>query len=497
MKKFKAYGLFLLLIILIGGAVYFNYFYIKPEEALLNFKEITYRDPLLISPELNDEEFMASTEKLADSQRKFLDLLDLEDEATPTGFLDSLVDVQKKDEDFRTESSFENAEKLLATYRKSVETYQSEVNRAKDNLEKYFPYDTEKSFVNFGSTTSNIIISNDLSLLIKNGEALEGEIDRRERILKGKIGYKPRSVEPRYEEELSPKENLGDLGNYRNQGSGLEKLYILDSACFGGEESENVFTFINGKNGAGRDIFIPGIANNKYYQKLSETIPYENRFIEQGIEWRMIREGNTYRCNNLEYQANLLSLINFNKKYELRPFFTDENLTGLNLSERDNNLWQQGANYENRILEKRDHYFYKELVILAEYYQYFSNKFDLDSVEFSELSERYLFINNQQYGLDLILNTEFFYNDLRDRLGVGIILARDSFSQHLYATRINYSFVFLNFSDAVWRLNGKPKYTTAHQKNDRFLTIVELSKLFSPEDIERIESITNADTLGL
>jgi hypothetical protein len=497
MKKFKAYALFLLLVLLVGGAVYFNFFYIKPEEALQNFKEITYREPLLVSPELNDKEYKDSTNKLVESQRELLDLLDLQDEATPTGFLKSLIDVKESDNNFRAEPSYENAEKLLASYRKSVEIYQTEVIRAKDNLEKYFPYDTEKSFVNFGSTTNNKIISDDLSLLIKNGEALEREIDKRERILGGKIGYKPRSVEPRYYEQLSLKENLGDLGKYRNQDSSLEKLYIVDSPCFGNEEEENIFTYYTRKSINGKDIFLPKIANNKYYQKLSETIPYENRFIEEGIEWRLIKEGNTYRCNNLEYQANLLALINFNKKYESKPFFTDDNLVKLDLSGHEITLWQQGAVYEGRILEKRDYYFYKELVTLAEYYQYFSTRYDLGSVEFKELSERFLFINNQQYGLDLILNTEFFYNDLRDRLGAGVILVRDSFANHLYATRINYSFVFLNFSDAVWRLDEKPKYTTTHQKNDRFLTIAELSKLFSAEEIERIETITHADTLGL
>ncbi|MBW6432037.1 hypothetical protein K0A96_02535, partial [Patescibacteria group bacterium] len=78
MKNFKAYALLLLLLLLIGGAVYFNLFYIKPEEALQNFKEITYRDPLLVSSELNDKDFEDSTNKLAESQRELLDLLDLE-----------------------------------------------------------------------------------------------------------------------------------------------------------------------------------------------------------------------------------------------------------------------------------------------------------------------------------------------------------------------------------------------------------------------------------
>jgi hypothetical protein len=483
-KKITSFSLVIGLLIIIG-VIFFSYYHrIPAEKALVNFTKITTDDPLFVSPELDLTELKKSTGYVQSIQNQYMKQYGLNQEITPTGFLMEIAETKEVSDKFQQNPSKENAVSLIASYRKSNKAYLEEVTFLKNELTKAFPLEKEVTFANIGSATTNTIIAKDYDLMIDNSKEMDSEIKYREKILNGITAPKTAqsAIIPTKPQEV----------NNINQEEG-KALFTIKTSCFQTTGEVIPFNLIFEKNKDGDDKIIPKIANDSYFQKMNSNDPTENKYLSQGIEWRRIREGNSYRCNDLGYQANLVSFRSFINKYKGNLLFDAKNRDEFELNENDLKKWQEGYELEVKILTITNTYNYSDLELLADYYHYFWSK-NQDSRR--ELNERYLYIKNKQADMELILNTAFSFDNLLARLKKNPASMPDKYKKYLYVIRNNYSYVFLNFSRAVWRLQLNPQYVANYSDNGEFGNLRELEKRYNSDQIKKFEEVSESDILG-
>jgi hypothetical protein len=328
--------------------------------------------------------------------------------------------------------------------------------------------------------------------MIQNADKLSNEIDSREAILNDKSFYTTKKIKPN---------NQAKVSNFIYSESKppiypeFFPVYLVNTDCYGGKDKESIFSYFNITNRDGLTVFKPRIANNRYYQKLSDGIPAEKQLIDQGIEWRKITDGNTYRCNNLEFQADLRTLVAFTDEYKSRPVFTTENKDKENLSSKNSEYWLAANKLEEKLTGQASYFSNTDLEEIANYYKYFSSEVKNPGIA-TELKERELFINNKQAKINEIINTYFFLDDLYKRAKTTNYKDKALYAKQLYGSRMSYSFVFLNFSKAVWRLDKSPQYVGDFTNNDHFKDIQELKQKYSDEIIRKMDEILYIEVRG-
>lgn len=485
--KSKRIGSFLFLAALVILAVYaWTNFRISPQKSLENFRLVTAEQPLFASDELNAVETEKSLAYFRKMQQQLMDDYFLDDEVTKTGFLNEIFKVQAASQDFKANPSKETAEKLNVSYREANQIYKAEIESLKDKIAQRYPASQNQPLIYQGSTSNNQIILADLDLMLQNSAALDKEIQKREKILNGQIGYKPETVNPKLPAE-NPTQTV-DMSVVQNTLSGLvsnEGTFFVETACFQDSGNELPFIFSQEKNKDGLEYFIPKLANVNYYQKLNAGDAVEAKFLSQGYEWRRVREGNSYRCNDLSYYADLTTLRNFVKRYKASFLFEGQAPVG------EEQKWAEAKTLEQRLLKKDQSQFYvSDLKELGNYYHFFwqrtGDKFSEDA---TKMRLRYLAIANKQDGIPAILNTNFSFDNLIFRFDNSDAKIPDEVKDYLFLSRNNYSYIFLNFSPSVWQLSEKPTYLTTIQPNGAFANTKTLENKYSLEQIKAFNTI--------
>lgn len=469
--------------------LYFRY------KNLLNFYQVTLEDPIFASHNINESELEKSINLIDKHQSSFLEKFNVEEEIVSTEFLRAVIQVSKSQEAFMGNVSLESANNLIKNQEEAQGVYLESISRLQKSLQLLGGEEKKYSFVNISSRTTDEIIASDLELMKKNGEALRAEINERKKILTGDTDYtrSPKNiladfyVEKTLPSNLIPRERLPEsLGVFDNN------LYLVKTGCFGNFDSKTPFyiSILNSQD-AGPIIRFKSAQEN-YYAKLSENIPIEKELIEKGLNWRIIQEGNTYRCNELEYQADLLMM------YE---FFTQNKepiLHKLNIDQKE----------EHRLFEKE---VFQSSVKNIEHLELLSKIYfnaylkEVDSVLYknknqsyiNELLERHLFIKNRMSSLEKIFNTNLHFLNLTRRAEKGLILYDPRMFDHFSVTRSSYSLVFLNFSGSVWRIPEGPTYLSRELvPNIMSSNLSELRKKYTEEQIKRFEEISESDVIG-
>ncbi len=489
MSKIKRKRTLLYLILLfvgLVGVVWWNNFRISPEKALENFKLVAAEQPLFASPELNVEETEKSLNYLRKVQQELMDDYFLDEEITKTNFLKEVINVKKAADDFETSPSRETAQKLLAAYHEANTVYKSEVESLRDKIQEYFPASQKQPLVYLGSTSDNQIILDDLELMLENAVAQQKEIQKREKILDGKINYRTEKIETGL--PLKRQEQMIDATVIHDTQVNLvfdEGIFFVETSCFQDTGSELPFVFSLEKNSDGLEAFTPKVASTNYYQKLNVGDSSESLFTGQGLEWHRIREGNSYRCNDLTYYADLLTLRNFIKKYKGNFIFDGGAPAG------EEQKWEKGKELEQRLLAKDASQFYSiDLKELGDYYHHFWQKTHDKKISTSiEMNRRFLMIANKQDGIPTILNTDFSLNNLVQRFNLVDSNNAETAKRYFFLNRNNYSYVFLNFSESVWLLDKEPVYTSEMESNSSFANLETLQKKYSLEQIKAFDAI--------
>jgi hypothetical protein len=491
-KSIKSTYGFIIAICIIGIFFLIFFLYLRPNSGVKGLLKATKNDPLFVSPELDIVEFNKSLEQLKLEQEELKEAIGLSDEVVATRFLNKLPQVKESERIFFEKPDKTTGQSLIKSYREATSEYKNSAILLKGHLLEAFPLEKEQPFISFGSMTTNRIMAADLDLMMQNADKLSNEIDSREAILNNKSFYTTKKLKPNNQAKVS---NFVYSDSKPPIYPEFFPVYLVSTDCYGSKDKESIFSYFGLTNRDGLKVFKPRIANDRYYQKLSEGIPAEKQLIDQGVEWRIITDGNTYRCNNLEFQADLRTLVAFTDQYKGNPIFTTENKNKEKLSSKDSNYWDEANKLEEKLVGQDSYFSNSDLEELANYYRYFSAVVKNRDMA-SELKKRELFIINKQAKINEIINTYFFLDDLYKRAKTTNYKDKALYAKQLYGSRMSYSFVFLNFSNAVWRLDKSPQYVGDFTNNDHFKTIQELKQKYSDEIIRKMDEILYIEVRG-
>jgi len=465
-------------------------------------------DPLFVSPELDTKKFRASLDYLAEEHDGFINQVGLKQNIVPLDFLKTLPKIAEKQSSFLNKPTSTNANQLIKSYKASLYFYRKELRKLIQKIEKSFPYTNEQDFVNIASSATNRIILNDLKLMLKNAKALEGAIALREKALDG--NYDQLKNLPEIKVDNQELERLKRPASFLKRSelylssSPSKKLYgpyKITTSAFG--ESKVAYFYTHRIYVRNKPIFMPKLATDNYYQALVSRNPVERKLIDKGYLWHPVRETNTYRNSDLEYQADLLALDRFIKNFRGRPVFkqivksnyfdslTDKQKSFINSAEEVESRFFSLRLNSDKNLKLLGLYYLRSYELLKDSgYSETKNKLQ------EELLKRYLFINNKMSGLELIFNTNFYFDNLLDRAKLGLINKKSI--PFLYTIRNVYPLSFFNFSKAVWRLKQKPRYVkeSTTSKAKHYATRTELLKKYSKAKILSWNKLTEEVMLG-
>ena len=468
---------------------------------------LTKEDPLFASPELSIKEFEESLDYLASEHDAFIGKVALKQNIVPSGFLKSLPPIAEKQTRFLNKPTASNANQLIKSYKEGLNNYQKELRQLAANIRRSFPYEIEQDFVNIASATTNRIILDDLALMLKNALALKKEISLREKALRGEYGKSAEVKEVKEDYQLeevkapTPFLRRRELYLTLTRSKRLNGPYKITTSAFG--KSKIAYFYTHQIYVRNKPIFMPKLATDNYYQALVSRNPMEKKLIDKGYLWHPVRETNTYRNNDLEYQAELLSLEQFIKNFRNKPVFNQ-----IAESNYFNSLTAKQKSFINAAAETESQFFSlkinsdKNLKIMERHYLHGyellkdSEYSEAKNKQQEELLKRYLFIKNKMSGIHLIFNTNLYFDNLLDRANLGLINKKSI--PFLYTVRNVYPLTFFNFSKAVWRLRQKPRYVKAgpSPKAQHYTTYSKLLKRYRKRQVLSWNKLTEEVMLG-
>ncbi len=446
-----------------------------------NFFVLTKMQPLFASEEIDAKVLAESVENLKGELSELGEYAGIsgQEQIVPFSLLESLAKVSVAEKTYLEKPTLENGHNLVVNYESALRGYRLDVKQLLSDYEQYYPKSRVQEFSSMKATTTNQIIQADLELHFANTEALAEEIARRRLLLEGKevrlkpiigsqkVGYRKVSV-PTF---LDKQTALGVDEEYQ---SNLRGPYIVRSSCFTGKDADNYF-YVYDQRLYGRKVFMPKLATENFYTGTGSS----------AAGYSLIMEGNTYRCDDLSYQAELLAVDQFQQKYGKVAFTNSPGYHKLPLNVR----WRL-----SRLREFEDSYYrdsyknYQNLVALNQLYldayrTVASNGLE-QKQQASDLLGRYELIRNKLSGVAKIVDTTFFVNYLNDYYrDTGA--APERLVPYL-VTRNAYSFSLLGFTPTVWRLDEKPKYLSGEYSTKLLNTYTELVKKLPAQLLEEI-----------
>ncbi len=294
------------------------------------FKEITIKDPLFYSPNMNGKQLAFTVEKL----KKIDDEILLENQKAPNynndinniyphgwriwpdNFLKTLPEIDLTTKKFIKNPTYQNGEKLIALYAISVNEYKNAININIKSLKTVLdnnPKLTNKQIIFLGSATTPKIVLNDFLLIAKNADELEKEVKSRTYCLKfGKCDLKITYAKPlkkgvKVDYKPLPDEILG----INRKTSKVYGPYFATTGCFGLSDGKPYsLPFYVVEKGESKDKLLvkPMLTNTKYYRDykdISSRSP-SNLITNSGITIRPHPETNDYMCTDFTYYPQLI-----------------------------------------------------------------------------------------------------------------------------------------------------------------------------------------------
>jgi len=305
---------------------------------LQKFYEITRLDPLFYDPTLELETFADALKNLSSAesnfratQRRFLKIKNrgvfpAAWKLFPIDFLESLSEVSEVTASFLKNPEYVEAYHLLNIYRNAVNAYDRAATmhlEVIDNLLKQNPLIISKQVRFFGSATSLKIIQDDLLLIRENAEALEKEIELREKCLywgKCNLDNSKRNTRTPNLQPVSSAAKTDVLlplkiispSNYDD----VLGPYLVETGCLGWNRENGIikpksqvfYLFVEYKKNGSPSNIIPKLATENYYMDLNywaNTWQIADIFLEAGKSFYNQNATNNYRCSDLTYLPKL------------------------------------------------------------------------------------------------------------------------------------------------------------------------------------------------
>lgn len=469
-------------------------------------------NPLFTSPDFDTKAYSDSLDILEKKEKDFKSLMKKSDPLFPISFLKAIPEVSNQQQQFMQTKSLENAQKLLASYKKASDSYKSEIENYVNNLKSK---ETVKSaalvFINV--FTNREVYFSDIEKVRQNSQALEKEIAQRKQCLETGVGCIRKTAaftEPKLEIENKKEVKLLPLSSlYRGDSSAdlnfKPQPYEVASPCWGWgdnfSEPSQVFYLLPVLVDKTQSPSSPynlrmKLATNNFYRKIMSS-PTDQDLKKLGLEWTPQMETNSYLCTNLEYQPKLATLSYFFDKYKDKPLFeTNES----QIPQKYMGFWQKAANYEKDFLNSAVPS-YNQLTVLANAYAYGFKILGESQVEDEtrdEFLKRYLITNRNLGNFSTVLGTNirsFEKIMLEEQNSPGSISRDESYYTLIYPFRSLWNILYFPYSPSFWVIGEKPQYLEKRllsQDSGRlYIPYNELVEKYGEEKINSWHKIAN------
>lgn len=478
----RASSAFLILIIFALGISLFINQRQKAQIGLEGFYELTLKDPLFYSSFFDAEEFEkaikglkeeeAGLKKVATANLEAMGyysedsiLILKEQNLFPYHFLEILISINQKTEEFLVSPSKELANDLLSLYDLAADSYLDSISLNINSLEKISSDSKNPSFLFFvGSVSSAQVVKNDYLTIKENGYQLKEEIAKRRNCLLGKencqalIKTKDNSsfialVKSMETEEFDLEgENIDFIKNELFTSPEIETVkgpYKIKSFCWQNPDFGHWMYLIYYQKNSKVEI-LPKLANQIYYWSVLPELRQIIAKLNSGEETKFSfqPEAATYECLDLTFYPQLL-ILDFLKEQIEKGLITEEEL--------ENNL-----NYK-------------------------------------------LLIENQFGLLAPVMNN--FSDGLKYFKLLQAILKVSPTPSYLLLVRTGYSIFYFPFAKSIWRIDKQLQYFIPEEEKPetppKFISIEELRKkgysdaeikkfYLSTEELEKILKMTQS-----
>ena len=323
-------------------------------------------------------------------------------------------------------------------------------------------------FLGGDTYTTMEMILNSLEKMKENTSALEKEIAQREKCWKesadfcgndsGRDAINRVSADVQDDQSSEPNFLSKKLINLPEEAVYTGPFHV-HSQCWG--DKVNPYLYVTKEcpadSSAGcEEVFY--LANEAYFIQVSVR---DEKLREKDIEVVPQRATNSYTCEDFEYQTDLAVLDYFMEHYRneflFKEMVIDPNFAMFSVENK--NVIQQGQAVEEKFFGKK----YPSDTDMQNLGEHYARAYalainnNLASADLQKkLLERALVAKEKMVNFDLLTNNiTDFLGRYRKKLEPGNRIAMQAY---VYANRSNYSFFYLNFSDAVWRLPEKPEY---------------------------------------
>lgn len=434
---------------------------------LAAFYQWNKEDPLFDSPGFDVGAFRKSVDLLVNEQNILLSFIKKSDHVYPVDFLGAMADAAQANQNFMKNPSDWSAQVLWDKQFRAAEFYQQEALNLIRSVEAAKFY----SPILMNITTNKNVALSDLKMIVKNGEELKREIEKR----KACFGGKGKCLRPAFlfaqvnelKKFSDPDLNLLEKSLVYWDGRGVEAVggpYGVNTPCYGWGKNFTYPTryfYLNRLEEGGREGIAPilevRLADDMYFEKVTDNtnLYYKKKLLQRNIPYAVFSATATYRCPDLSYLPEASTVGQFLAK------------SGPILGEFAGQNGLEEAKIAESNFFSRKYPSYEELKQLGKIYAYVyriaqskDSSLELASLK-EELLRRKLEIEREFLDMPGFFNyVTWFINVTRHyeeiELKAGSAQAQNvlypEFSQNIvYPLRSYYSVMYMPFSKSVWR----------------------------------------------
>jgi hypothetical protein len=348
----KKFILLILIFLMIFAFIFLSWLDInrKTRLGLEGFYELTLKDPLFYSSLFDSEEFGKAILRLEESENQLKEVAIENSKASvgnegdsysnilkesnvfPHQFLESLIPLNQKTNDFLKNPSVKLAEDLLDLYDVAADFYLEDISslirvlgEKEVEREVYTASDTSRLIASVDSFSSFDVVKNDFLTIKENGHKLKEEIAKRRSCLSGKEDCRAllkvkdntsfiASLCKEFDQQGERVDFVKDmfLNFVPNEISEAKGPYEIKSSCWQGPDSTHWLYLIYTEQD-GRISALPKLATQNYYRKVSAFVraagtKEQEAFLEQGLEFIFMTDTPTYQCMDVSFYPQLLAM---------------------------------------------------------------------------------------------------------------------------------------------------------------------------------------------
>ena len=316
------------------------------DKNLAQFYLWTMEDPLFTAPGFDVDKISSILKMVKNENDIYLKKYNFQGNIFPIDFLNDLINVTKRHNDFVNNPNASNAAKLIASYKTAVKDYRQDILNLRQSSEKLVPQnpkiDLNKVYLVKVNTTSSMqTFFNDLDKIRLNADALTKEIAKRENCLEKGIGcirpvneFNNFTVENKSisfnKKDILPKDILWGSFATMSAISTWSGPYIVSTQCFGWSDDFDkkpyLFDLIKVKRKY--PFFEKPINFTQFYAQFANDRIYKfpedyERKIFVNLKRNPTIPSNDYMCPSADYRTKLNSINYLFTNYKNKQIFSN------------------------------------------------------------------------------------------------------------------------------------------------------------------------------